>query len=156
MNNTKKTYNAADVAKYFIYLASNEIVGDSQEREGITNLKLQKILYFAQAYYLTKFKKPLFKNVIEAWEYGPVITSVYNGYKKHKNKPIIIGKEETIIEEKDKAFLREVWNIFGDYSASKLINIVHSHTPWKKAYKSSSKKISNKSISDYYTPLFNK
>ena len=79
---TKHTYTANNVAKYLIYLASQEFVGDNKEREGITNLKLQKVLYFVQAYYLAKLNRPLFPDNIEAWEYGPVIPSVYRKYKE--------------------------------------------------------------------------
>ena len=50
---TKKSpYKAENVADYLIFLASQE--DQEKEREGITNLKLQKLLYFAQAYYLSK------------------------------------------------------------------------------------------------------
>ena len=45
---TKALYSAENVAKYLIYLASQDFVGDNKEREGITNLKLQKVLYFVQ------------------------------------------------------------------------------------------------------------
>jgi len=152
---SKKLYNAEDVAQYFIYLASNKIIGDHQEREGITNLKLQKILYLAQAYYLVKFNKPLFKDDIKAWIYGPVIPSVYNKYKKYKNSPIINEKDKALIGEEDKAYLREVWDTFGGYSASRLVDITHSHAPWEKAYNSPNKNISNQSIKAYYSPLLN-
>jgi uncharacterized phage-associated protein len=63
----KSPYSAENVAKYLVYLASQGFVGDNKEREGITNLKLQKMLYFVQAYYLAKLGKPLFMEPIEAW-----------------------------------------------------------------------------------------
>jgi uncharacterized phage-associated protein len=66
----KTPYAAENIAKYLIYLASQAFVGDNKERESITNLKLQKILYFAQAYYLSKVGKPLFIDNIEAWAHG--------------------------------------------------------------------------------------
>ena len=75
----KSPYTAENVAKYVIYLASQAFVGDNKEREGITNLKLQKVLYFAQAYYLSKIGKPLFSDNIEAWEYGTLsLVSIEN------------------------------------------------------------------------------
>ena len=120
MTHKKEPYNVSDVAKYFIYLASKEVVGDSGEREGITNLKLQKILYFAQALFLSKLETPLFKESIEAWEYGPVVPSMYQAYKQHGNQPIIDEKEpDTSISQDNKDNLVQVWDIFGDYSASK-------------------------------------
>ena len=58
MTTATKVYTADNVANYFIYLSS-KVVGDNKEREGITNLKLQKILYFAQAYFVAKVGKTL-------------------------------------------------------------------------------------------------
>lgn len=150
----KSSYKAKDIANYFIFLASRE--NREKEREGITNLKLQKILYLAQAYYLTKIRKPLFIEDIEAWEYGPVVPEVYRKFKKYCNKPIIIKQDKSILLEKDKEILKKVWDAFGRYSASKLVDIVHSHAPWRKAKNSANKVISQKAIKDYYDPLLNK
>lgn len=91
---SKNLYKAEDVAKYFIYLGSQQVVGDNKEREGVTNLKLQKILYFAQVYFLAKIGKPLFADPIEAWEFGPVVPNVYHKLKKHGSKAIIIIEED--------------------------------------------------------------
>jgi uncharacterized phage-associated protein len=162
MTTKKKRYSAKEVAKYFIYLASQEIIGTNEEEkevEGITHLKLQKILYLAQAYYLAKFKIPLFKEEMEAWKYGPVIPSIYKKYRK-KGREAIISEEanddKIKISKKDKEILRKFWEMFGGYTASRLVDIIHSHQPWKEAYSSPSQKISLDSIKKYYTPLFNK
>ncbi|MDP3958395.1 MAG: DUF4065 domain-containing protein [bacterium] len=150
---SRTSYSAEEVAKYFIYLASQPFVGDNEEREGITNLKLQKILYLAQAYYLSKLGKPLFNDQILAWEYGPVVPNVYHEFKSYKSDPIINENDESSISEKDKENLKKIWDAFGGYSASRLVDITHAHAPWKEAYKTSSKKISQKSITEYYGPL---
>lgn len=152
----KAAYTADNVAKYLVYLASQDLVGDNKEREGITNLKLQKVLYFAQAYFLAKLGKPLFSDNIEAWEYGPVVPSVYRKYRENGSNPIIVEEDKSSIAEEDKEALQKIWNTFGGYSASKLVDIVHAHTPWKDAYQTSSKVISNKALKNYYTPLLNK
>ena len=81
---TKKNENKAnvfDVANYFIGLSLKNKLDTDGTVEGITNLKLQKILYFAQCAYLALYDKPLFEDEVLAWEYGPVISSVYNKYK---------------------------------------------------------------------------
>ena len=149
-------YNAKEVAKYFIYLSSKKSVGDNKEKEGITNLKLQKILYFAQAYFLAKIGKPLFTDTIEAWEFGPVIPSIYHKLKKYGSNPIIDEKDKSTISVEDKEILDKVWEAFGGYSASRLVDITHVLTPWVEAYNSSKKEISIKAIGEYYTPLLNK
>ena len=155
-NTIKSPYDAENVAKYLIYLASQAFVGDNKEREGITNLKLQKILYFAQAYYLAKVGKPLFSNKIEAWEYGPVIPEIYQKFKKHGSDSIISSEDKSSLADEDKEILKKVWGTFGGYSASRLVDIAHAHTPWKEANASSDKVISHKALKEYYTPLLNK
>jgi len=150
----KSHYKAENVANYLIFLASQE--NQEKEREGITNLKLQKILYFAQAYYLAKLSKPLFSEEIEAWDYGPVVHEVYTKFKRNKSNPIIVEDDKSVIEEEDKDFLKKIWNTFGAYSASRLVDIVHSHTPWIEAKNSTNNVISQKVIKDYYSPLLNK
>ena len=152
----KSPYSAENVAKHFIYLASQVFVGDNKEREGITNLKLQKILYFAQAYYLAKLSRPLFSEKIEAWEYGPVVPVVYDLYKKNGNGTILLEKDEASISVEDKENLKRIWDLFGGYSAGRLVDIAHAHSPWREAYNSEDKTISHKSIGEYYTPLLNK
>lgn len=154
---TKKVvYTADNVAKYLVYLASQELVGDNKEREGITNLKLQKVLYFAQAYFLAKLGKPLFSDNIEAWEYGPVVPGIYQKYRENGSNPIIVEEDKSSLAIEDKEVLQKIWNTFGGYSASRLVDVTHAHTPWKDAYQTPSKVISNKALKEYYTPLLNK
>lgn len=152
----KTTYSAENVAKYLVYLASRDLVGDNKEREGITNLKLQKVLYFAQAYFLAKLGRPLFADHVEAWEYGPVVPSVYRKYRENGSNPIISEEDKSTITVEDKEVLDKIWSTFGGYSASRLVDISHAHTPWKEAYQTTSKVISHKSLKDYYAPLLNK
>ena len=151
---TKSPYKAEDVARYLIFLASQE--NQEKEIDGITNLKLQKILYFAQAYYLAKLGKPLFAEKLEAWEYGPVVPEVYRKFKRKGSKPIVIKEDESKLSGDDKEVLQKVWDSFGGYSASRLVDIVHAHTPWKEAFASENKTISHKALKDYYSPLLNK
>jgi uncharacterized phage-associated protein len=151
---TKPIYKAVNVADYLVYLASRE--NQEKEREGITNLKLQKILYFTQAYCLAKLNKPLFAEDISAWDYGPVVPEVYRKFKCNGSKPIIIEEDRSGLMEKDKEIVKKIWDSFGGYSAGRLVDIVHSHTPWKEAFASYDKTISRKVLKDYYSPLLNK
>ena len=81
---------AHDVAKYFVSLVDEE-AGDS-----ISNLKLQKLLYYAQGAHLALRDEPLFGEPIEAWTHGPVVPSVYRQYKQHGGEPIPV--EPIILE----------------------------------------------------------
>jgi uncharacterized phage-associated protein len=151
---TKSPYKAENVANFLIYLASQE--NKEEEREGISNLKLQKVLYFAQAYYLAKLGRPIFIEELEAWQFGPVVPEVYRKFKHYGNKPIIFEDDKSTISEEDREVLKMVWDEFGGYSASRLVDIVHSHAPWKEASISVDKIISQKTIKDYYGPVLNK
>jgi len=68
------TVTAQDVTDLMLYWANRD--GDL-----ISNLKLQKLLYYAQAWHLVNFDVPLFGDSIEAWDFGPVIPNVYRQYK---------------------------------------------------------------------------
>lgn len=59
-----------DVADFFIATANE---GDPEEDDGMTNMKLNKLLFFAQAASLQRFSKPLFNTPLEAWKYGSVV-----------------------------------------------------------------------------------
>lgn len=151
-----KPYDAKEVAWYFIFLASQVFGGGKKEREGLTNLKLQKLLYLAQAYYLAKLGRPLFSEKIEAWQYGPVIPEVYNEFRKHGSNPIFSDNDKSSLTDEDKVILKTVWDSFGGFSAGRLVEITHAHTPWKEAFETSSKVITHKALADYYAPLLNK
>ncbi|HUZ03805.1 MAG TPA: type II toxin-antitoxin system antitoxin SocA domain-containing protein, partial [Acidobacteriaceae bacterium] len=61
-----KHTSASDIAKYFI-------ASFQKKNKAISNLKLQKLLYYAQAWHLALYGSPLFSDSIEAWVHGPVV-----------------------------------------------------------------------------------
>ena len=73
--------SAIQVAQYLLALAHSK--GDQ-----ISNLKLQKLLYYLQGFSLVVNNKPLFPEAIEAWTHGPVVASVYHKYSKYGNNHI--------------------------------------------------------------------
>jgi len=109
-----------------------------KEKKPITQIKLQKLVYFAHGFYLALHEKPLVNEKIEAWQYGPVVPSIYHKFKNWGNSPIknvqIDNSENLIINEKDIDFLDLVWHKFSRYSASHLVKLSHEKGgPWKKA-----------------------
>lgn len=120
-------YNALDIAKYFITLA------DPEEEDLITNLKLQKLLYYAQGFHLVLFGKPLFSERIEAWQSGPVVPEVYRFYKRYEPNPLP-QPDDFNIEQYDREtqeLLDEVYEVYGQYTAPKLMRFTHQEKPWK-------------------------
>ena len=81
---------------------------------------------------------------------------VYKKFRSNKSNPIIFEKDTSSLSDEDKEILKKVWGTFGGYSASKLVDITHAHTPWKEANKTTSQVISHKAIKEYYAPLLNK
>lgn len=120
-------YNALDIAKYLITLASPE------EEDLITNLKLQKLLYYAQGFHLALFGKPVFSEQIKAWQYGPVVPEVYHTYKQYKTnylpQPDDFNVDEYDRETQD--LLDEVYEVYGQYTAPILMRFTHQEPPWK-------------------------
>jgi len=121
-------HKASDIAKIILKL-SNPDVGDI-----ISNLKLQKLLYYVQGFALAMYDKPLFDEDIEAWMYGPVVPCVYQEYKEFGSGAIEFDSDFEIpktITEEDISLIKEVYDVYGQYSALKLMNLTHDESPWK-------------------------
>ena len=117
------------VASYFIEQSSRLPEND------LTNLKLQKILFYAQAESLKKTGSPLFTEDVEAWKYGPVVPVAYEWLKGCGAYPIttfdIITSTDAINEE-TKGVLSNIWKKYSKYSAGYLVDRTHEDgSPWK-------------------------
>ena len=121
---------ADNVARWF--LSRNAARALSGETDFISNLKLQKLLYYAQGIHIALYAEPLFAEDVEAWQYGPVVEAVYQKYKANGADGI---KEFTPPEEnftaKEETTLQFVQNEFGQFSAWKLAEMTHAEMPWK-------------------------
>lgn len=112
-----------DVAKFFIHLANGT-------GSYISNLKLQKLVYYAQAWHLALHDAPLFEDEFEAWVHGPVVPVLYQEYKQFKWKPIIEEATEPEFTEDVKAFLDEVAEVYFACDAYELEQMTHQEDPW--------------------------
>lgn len=139
-----------DVAKYFLTLNAN----DEEVGELISNLKLQKLVYYAQGFHLAIMDEPLFDSSIEAWAHGPVVPSLYHDYKEYGAGaiPAPIGFDLESIDKETRDLLDEVYNVFGQFSAWKLRNMTHEEPPWKEAFEGSGI-ISKTSMKKYFLTL---
>lgn len=126
---------AIDVAEYIISYFSN-IVTNPIEGD-LTNLKLQKLLYYAQVLSLKRLKNSLFDDEIEAWEYGPVVPSVYHQYKSFGRDVLDITKPNLLFKPLDKKnIIDEVIKDKGRFTGIALMEMTHQEAPWKIARKS--------------------
>lgn len=119
--------NCHQVADYFLAKQDTE-AGDT-----ISNLKLQKLVYYAQGYHLAIFDKPLFNEQIEAWMHGPVVPELYQKFKAYGQGAIASVESIDLVHfnEETISFLDEIYSIFNQYSAWTLRNMTHEESPWK-------------------------
>jgi len=115
-----------DVANCFLYL------DNTNEGDGISNLKLQKLAYYAQGFFSAIFDEPLFNNNISAWAHGPVVSDLYHEYKSFGSNPIATPTDfnRTSLTEDEFKLVEEVFEVFGQFSAWKLRNMTHEESPW--------------------------
>jgi len=122
--------NWSDVSEFYIKIANDESLGG----DGMTNMRLQKLLYFAQGKHLAATGRPLFDETIKAWPYGPVVPPAYNKYKKYSNgtieTPVSIYTSDVFDNTEIKTIL-DVARWAEVYSTIALMNITHAvGSPW--------------------------
>lgn len=121
-------YPALTIAKWFAAWAEGE-------DDELSNLKLQKLLYYAQGHHLARCGGPLFTDRIEAWSHGPVVPNVYRAFKKFGASPITLSRSDPFswgdVDPGTTEFLSRVWNTYGGYSAGRLRNMTHDEPPWR-------------------------
>lgn len=128
MNDTNKV-SALSVAEYFIDKAN-------KEEKPITNKKLQKLVYYAQAWSLVLKNTELFDEKIEAWVHGPAIKSIYTSYKKFGFSPIKKATDSEALKTipaDTKTLLDSIWTVYGKFDGDYLEMLTHSESPWQDA-----------------------
>ena len=120
-------YKALDIAKKLIFKAQND---EPNGGERLTNLKLQKLLYYQQGFHLAFFGTPLFAEDVEAWMYGPVVPAVYDEYSAYGYSALPEVKEPVSLSENEEELFNEVYDAYREFSAIGLMNRTHSERPW--------------------------
>lgn len=121
-------YDALDIAEYVLNFC------EINKKRPITNLQLQKILYYIQGKYLQVNGKPIFDNDIEAWRYGPVIPDVYYWYSKYMDNPITKIKYEKRVNKEDCKIINSVIDEKINIDVWKLVKNTHEEDPWNDNY----------------------
>lgn len=155
-------YNVLDIARYVINYAN-------EKEAPISNLKLQKVIYYIQAVFLVEKGEKCFNEDILNWSYGPVVQEVYNEYRVNGNKNIerqdeystielnkstgtidFITKKfkDEIINECDKKIIKKVVDNYSDSNAFDLVKKTHKEGPWSNSKQNDI--IDTKDIKSYY------
>jgi uncharacterized phage-associated protein len=136
--------SAAAVANEFLKLQSED-----PHSPGLDQMKLQKLVYYAHAWYLAIKGTPLFDDDIEAWPWGPVVRNLYIEFKDFKSKPISGRRAQILLKDEGsdqsdwriitpyptdegvKEFIRNVWESHKNFTGVQLSNATHAEgEPW--------------------------
>ena len=150
MSDINIIYDAETIAAHIIKFSN-------QKGISVTNLRLQKLLYFVQGLSLSNINKPAFIDDIEAWNYGPVVPNVYAKYAYKGSYPIEDNEVKKLkidfsssdldsfysyidyddIEEDIQMIINKVIDVTSLYSDFRLVDITHSEGPWKNTFSKS-------------------
>ncbi|WP_165241778.1 Panacea domain-containing protein [Corynebacterium lizhenjunii] len=139
-----------DVARYIL------------ERQGgeVSTMKLQKLVYYAQAWSLVWDERPLFNARIEAWANGPVTRELYDRHRGQftANVDMFPGDSERL-NESERETVDVVLEAYGQLSGQQLSDLAHSERPWREAREgvedgaASRNEVSPEVMQDFYSAL---
>ncbi len=152
----------------YVLTSTDEVANYFLCKSGMTQKKLQKLVYYAYAWFIALHNEKcdeitniLFPEKPEAWVHGPVFPSLYTQYKNFNWDEIPL-KEDCKFKNFNSnliSFLDEVWEVFGKMSADRLELMTHNEEPWKRARGNCSRmtpsknNIDSKIIFNYYNSL---
>ena len=112
---------AHDVANYIL------------SRRAMTAMKMQKLVYYAQAWHLARTGEPLFDEPIEAWVNGPVVRELYEEHRGQFSLSRWPLGDPGTMSAAQRALVDEVLETYGERGAAWLSQLTHSEDPWRKA-----------------------
>jgi uncharacterized phage-associated protein len=108
--------------------------------EAITNLKLQKLLYYVQAWHIALHEEVAFPGRFQAWIHGPVSRTVYNRFCASKSlyseitvSDITPGFNPEVIDQRRRFHIDRVLDAYAAFSGSELEEMTHNEEPWRAA-----------------------
>lgn len=146
--NTSAKLSALDVAQYIL-----------ERQEPITVMKLQKLVYYSQAWSLVWDEKPLFQERVEAWANGPVVPDLYQAHRGQFEVTTIPEGNPNQLNDDQVETVDAVLGFYGDKSSMWLSNLTHMEDPWKEARvglapgERSNREITHSAMEEYYSSL---
>ena len=147
----KPLVSSLDVAEYIL-----------NKTGPISTMKLQKLVYYCQAWSLVWDENPIFYENIEAWANGPVIRELFNYHRGMFQIEKVFTGNPALLNETQIETIDAVLDFYGKKSAQWLIELSHNEEPWKQARRGlseperGSRVISLESMAYYYSSLDDK
>ncbi len=145
-------YRIFDIANWFL------------KKESMDQKKVQKLCYYAQAWSLALFNKPIIDCKFEAWAHGPVCRELWNELHEHTYFDIpqdaLESKSSNITNVDDIEFMERVWETYKDFSGYQLEVLTHKERPWMIArgdtpeFQRCTTEISESEMKTYYSALY--
>ena len=145
-------YRIFDIANWFL------------KKESMDQKKVQKLCYYAQAWSLALFNKPIIDCKFEAWAHGPVCRELWNELHEHTYFDIpqdaLESKSSNITNVDDIEFMERVWETYKDFSGYQLEVLTHQERPWMIArgdtpeFQRCTTEISESEMKTYYSALY--
>lgn len=147
-------FTAEQIANWLLTTHNSRMRTDDAA-ETMTQMKLHKLLYYAQGVFLAYTEgQSLFSDPIVAWQHGPVVRAIYDRYRGQKEINDELGQEQiddyNAVTKNHDAYLvlNTIYEAYGDYSAATLRNKTHEERPWKNT--AINETISNEVIQEYF------
>lgn len=124
----------------------------------LTPMQVLKLVYIAHGWRLGLYGRPLIRDDVQAWQYGPVIPRLYNALRNYKGDSVTskLKADNATLNSNENSVVEQVYDIYGKMSGSKLSRLTHApKTPWAKTYRDGvfGIKIRNDLIEDHYEEL---
>jgi uncharacterized phage-associated protein len=110
-----------DVARYML------------TRRSMTAMKLQKLIYYAQAWHLARTGEPLFREPIEAWANGPVVRDLYDRHRGQFSLNTWPVGDPDVLSDAERSTIELVLDTYGAKDAQWLSEQTHAEAPWRAA-----------------------
>jgi uncharacterized phage-associated protein len=143
------THSAISVADY--------ILDKARERgHTLTPMQVLKLVYLCHGWMLGLYGRPLIDEYVEAWQYGPVVRSLYSAVKRFRASPVqgplSVGPEHFSPEEKN--IMDQVVDLYGHFTGPQLSQLTHaSNTPWRCVWDGGDTIIPNELIQQHFEEL---
>jgi len=130
-----------------------------QQTGPMTTMKLQKLVYYSQAWSLVWDEKPLFDERIEAWANGPVVRELYDAHRGRFEVDTIDGGNPAVLDGEERETILAVLEYYGDKPSQWLSDLTHMEDPWRDGRRGlpdsarSDAEITHASMLEYYESL---